>query len=151
MLDSAHSGLGAAAPAGYGLALVQSAVALVAVCLLAWVLLRWAARLGWGRAPRGGRVEVLERVPLDARRSLFVVRAGHRTLLVGVGDGAAPSLLGELDAAGAVPDAASDDPESAGDDAGVASSEERASGPRRAARLARAAGGGSVSRRRGGA
>ncbi len=82
------------APGGYGVALFQSLLALAAVCVLAWVVLRWSARRGLGGA--GRRVQVLERVPLDARRAVYLVRIGERVLLLGGGDGAAPSVLAEL-------------------------------------------------------
>ena len=83
-------------PGGYGAALLQTLLALGGVCLLAWVVLRWGARRGFGKFG-GGRVRVLERVPLDPRRSLFLVQVGERVLLLGAGDGAAPSLLAELE------------------------------------------------------
>ena len=82
----------------YALSLVQAVVALALVCGLAWVSLRWAARHGLGGG-RGERMRVLERLPLDPRRSLFLVRVGSRVLLVGSGDGGAPQLLAELDPA----------------------------------------------------
>lgn len=84
-------------PSGYGAALLQTIVSLIAVCLLAWLLLRWGARKGFGAGARGGRVRVIERVALDARRSLYLVEVGNKVLLVGTGDGAAPSLLTEVD------------------------------------------------------
>jgi len=83
-------------PGGYGVALLQSLLALAAVCVLAWVVLRWAAKRG-ARFGSSTRVKVLERAALDARRSLFLVEVGERVLLVGVGDGGAPSLLTEID------------------------------------------------------
>ena len=83
-------------PGGYGVALLQGLLALAAVCVLAWVVLRWGARRGLGMAGDTGRVRVLERVPLDARRSLYLLRIGDRVLLVGAGDGAAPTVLAEL-------------------------------------------------------
>lgn len=80
---------------GYGVALLQSLLALVAVCILAWVVLRWSAKAGLGG---GGRhLEVLERLALDHRRGVVLVRAGGRVLLLGVGENAAPTLLTELD------------------------------------------------------
>ena len=85
------------------LGLVQTLLALAAVCVLAWVVLRWGARRGLGLGASRGQVRVLERVPLDARRSLFLVKVGTRTLLVGTGDGAAPNVLRELEA-GEVPE-----------------------------------------------
>lgn len=84
------------APGGYGVALLQTLLALAAVCILAWVVLRWSARRGLGIGGRG-RVRVIERVPLDARRALYLVEVGERVLLIGAGDGGAPALLAELD------------------------------------------------------
>lgn len=81
--------------------MVRALLALAGVCLLAWVLLRMLARR-WGHTRFGakpGAVEVLERVPLDARRALWLVRAGERVLLLGTGDGGAPALVAELDPA----------------------------------------------------
>jgi flagellar biosynthetic protein FliO len=99
------SGLGVT-PSETLLSLAQSAVALVAVCFLAWFVLRWGARRGLGGVGRRGSIRVLERVPLDARRSLVLVQVGKRTLLLGTGDGAAPSVLRELDPGEAPPEPA---------------------------------------------
>jgi flagellar protein FliO/FliZ len=85
-------------PGGYGVALLQSLLALAAVSVLAWVVLRWAAKRG-ARFGSSSRVKVLERAGLDARRSLYLVEVGERVLLVGVGDGGPPSLLTEIDPA----------------------------------------------------
>lgn len=82
-------------PGGYGVALLQTLLALGAICILAWVVLRWSARRGLGTGR--GRVRVLERVPLDRGRSLYLVEVGGRVLLLGAGEGAAPSMLAELD------------------------------------------------------
>jgi hypothetical protein len=38
----------------------------------------------------------VQRVPLEPRKALYVVRAGERTLLIGCADGAAPALIAEL-------------------------------------------------------
>lgn len=83
-------------PGGYGAALLQALLALGGVCVLAWVVLRFGARRGFGVGARGGRVTVLERVPLDPRRSLYLVKVGERILLLSAGDGAAPALVAEL-------------------------------------------------------
>lgn len=83
---------------GYGAALLRSIVALAVVCVAAWVSLRWAAKRGiaLGGNAKGARVRVLERVALDARRTLFVVQADERVLLLGAGDGGGLTLLTEL-------------------------------------------------------
>lgn len=94
-------------PGGYGVALLQTILALAAVCVLAWVLLRWGARRGMGLGVSRGRVRVLERVALDPRRALYLVRVGDKVLLIGAGDGAAPAVLAELDPADLPPEAES--------------------------------------------
>lgn len=83
-------------PGGYGAALLQTLAALLFVCILAWALLRWGAKRGLGLG-QGQRMRVIERVALDARRSLFLVEVGGKVLLLGVGDGSAPNLLAEID------------------------------------------------------
>lgn len=86
-------------PGGYGVALLQTLLALAAVCVLAWVLLRWGARRGLGLGAGRGKVRVLERVALDPRRALYLVKVGDKVLLIGAGDGAAPAVLAEVDPA----------------------------------------------------
>jgi flagellar protein FliO/FliZ len=93
-------------PGGYGVALLQTLLALGAVCVLAWVVLRWGARRGFGLGVGGGRVRVLERVALDPRRALYLVEVGGKLLLIGAGDGAAPAVLAELDPAELPPEPA---------------------------------------------
>ncbi len=84
-------------PGGYGVALLQTLVALAAVCVLAWVVLKWSANRGLTTIGQGKRVKVLERVPLDARRSLYLVEVGDKVLLLGAGEGSAPEVLTEID------------------------------------------------------
>jgi flagellar biosynthetic protein FliO len=101
---SAHAGSAARdLPGGYGASLLQSMLALAAVCILAWVVLRWSAARGLGTGA-GQRMKVIERVPLDARRWVYLVEIGERVLVVGAGDGASPTLLAELKK-GELPDA----------------------------------------------
>jgi flagellar protein FliO/FliZ len=83
--------------AGYGASLLQALLVLLAVSILAWVVLRWVNRRGFGLGFSRGHVRVLERVPLDSRRSLYLVRVGDRVLLIGAGEGAAPRVLAKLD------------------------------------------------------
>jgi flagellar protein FliO/FliZ len=78
-------------------AFVQSLLALAGLCVLAWLVLSFLRKQGFGAGPRvGGRIEVLERLPLDARRSVALVRIGERVFLLGIGDGGPPGLLAEL-------------------------------------------------------
>ena len=82
---------------------ILSAVSLLAVVLLvlagAWLFTRWAGRslgLGFtGGASRSGRIRVLDRADLGRERTLLVVRAGQRYLLLG-STSAGLSLLAEL-------------------------------------------------------
>lgn len=84
---------------GYLFEMLRTLLALAGVCLFAWALLRMLARRGFGKAfaVRGALVEVVERVPLDGRRALYVVRVGGRLLLIGLGESGAPTLVLELD------------------------------------------------------
>jgi flagellar biosynthetic protein FliO len=79
---------------GWG-SLALSFVSLGAVCLVAYVALRLLAGRGIGKA--SGAIRVLARCPLEPRRSLYVIEAGGRCFLVGVGDGPM-AMLAELDA-----------------------------------------------------
>ncbi len=90
LLQSAETTIGT----GYVAALLQSILALGAVCILAWVVLRWSAQRGLGKSR--GRMRVIEKLPLEARRSLYLIEVGDRVLLIGTGDGASPALIAEL-------------------------------------------------------
>lgn len=79
---------------GYGMQLLRSLLSLAAVCVAAWWVLRFAARRGFV-SPAGRVLQVREQLALDARRSLVLVKAGKRHLLVGVSD-AGMQLLTEL-------------------------------------------------------
>jgi flagellar protein FliO/FliZ len=69
----------------YGSYLVETLITLMAVCAIAFAVLYGARRLGIGR-PTGG-IELVGRLPLDARRSIVLVRVGAHVFIVGVGDG----------------------------------------------------------------
>ena len=84
-------------PPSLGAALAQTLLTLGAVCALAWWVLRWAARRGVGRSP-AGVITVVDRVALDPRRTLFVVRVGTKALLLG-GSDSSLAVLSELDPA----------------------------------------------------
>jgi flagellar protein FliO/FliZ len=80
--------------AGY---IVQTFLTLAVVCGLA-VFVLWAARrAGVGRA--SGPIELVGRLPLEARRSIYLVKVGDTVLVIGAGDGAF-TKLGEVPAAG---------------------------------------------------
>ncbi len=80
--------------------LIETSVTLAAVCGLALVVLWGARRLGVGRPT--GPIELYGHLPLDARRSIYLIRVGAQVFIVGVGEGGF-TKLGEL--------AASDVPE----------------------------------------
>jgi flagellar protein FliO/FliZ len=77
--------------------LVGSLLVLGLVCLAAWVIVRFGTRR-WQtpRAGRGGVLDVVARVPLEPRRSLYVVEVAGKTLLVGTSE-MGLSVLSELD------------------------------------------------------
>ena len=61
-------------------------VSVLLVLAVAWLFTRWAGKnLGGGFAGLGGsgRIEVLDRTNLDRDRSILLVRAGRRYLLLG--------------------------------------------------------------------
>ena len=87
------------APAGYGWLLLRALLALAAVCLLAYVVLRFLSKRVYGTAAGGGLMRVVARLPLEPRRSLYLVEVAGRYLLVGLGENGAPTTLAEIDAA----------------------------------------------------
>jgi flagellar protein FliO/FliZ len=90
-------GNGAAAGASYGDLLVTSLLVLGAVCIAAFVAVRLFGRLlSAGRARGTHLMDVVARVPLEPRRSLYVVEVAGKTLLVGTSE-MGLSVLSELD------------------------------------------------------
>jgi len=83
-----------------GWTLFRTMLVLAMVVGLAWLTLNVGLRKLLGIRPVVGTsmVTVLERVPLDQKRSLFVVEAAGEVLLVGGGDGSL-SLISKLDRA----------------------------------------------------
>jgi flagellar protein FliO/FliZ len=79
--------------AGY---IIETFVTLLAVCALAFVVLWGARRMGLGRP--SGPIELRGHLPLDARRSIYLVRVGAQVFVVGVGEGGF-TKLGEIPAA----------------------------------------------------
>jgi flagellar biogenesis protein FliO len=92
-------GTGVEAGASYGDLLVTSLIVLGAVCVAAFVAVRLFGRfLSAGRVRGAHLLDVVARVPLEPRRSLYVVAVAGKTLLVGTSE-MGLSVLSELDAA----------------------------------------------------
>ena len=79
-----------------GGSLALSLLSLAIVCFVAFFLLRWLGRKGVGRSD--DCLRILGRCFLEPRRSVYLIEAGGRCFLVGVGEGAM-SLLAEIDKA----------------------------------------------------
>lgn len=91
----------------YASYIVQTLVTLLAVCALAYAVLFGARRLGVGR-PRGP-IELVGLLPLDARRSIYLVRVAGQVIVVGASE-AGFTKLGEIASAELPPvDGAKDD------------------------------------------
>src|SRR5579884_4310454 len=83
--------------AGYGDLLVTALIVLVAACVVMFAIARLAARwLTPGRSARPGLLDVVARVPLEARRSLYIVDVAGKALLVGTSE-LGLTVLSELD------------------------------------------------------
>jgi flagellar protein FliO/FliZ len=83
--------------ASYGDLLLTSLVVLGAVCVAAFVVVRLAGRLlATGRSRGAHLLAVVARLPLEPRRSLYVVEVAGKTLLIGTSE-MGLSLLSELD------------------------------------------------------
>lgn len=90
---------GNGAAASYGDLLVMSLVVLAGVCVAAFVIVRLVGRvLATGRSRGAHLLDVVARVPLEPRRSLYVVEVAGKTLLVGTSE-MGLSVLSELDGA----------------------------------------------------
>ncbi len=90
-------GNGVAAGASYGDLLVTSLIVLGVVCVVAFVAVRLFGRLlSTGRARGANLMTVVSRIPLEPRRSLYVVEVAGKTLLVGTSE-MGLSVLTELD------------------------------------------------------
>jgi flagellar biogenesis protein FliO len=80
-----------------GAMLLEMLLVLAAVCLLAYVALRWGLeRIAGLGATEDGPIELVARRQLGADRAISVVRIGSQTLIVGESD-AGITRLGELD------------------------------------------------------
>ena len=85
--------------ASYGDLLITSLIVLGGVCIAAFVAVRLLGRLlATGRSRGAHLLDVVARVPLEPRRSLYVVDVAGKTLLVGTSE-MGLSVLSELDRA----------------------------------------------------
>jgi flagellar biogenesis protein FliO len=75
--------------------LIETLVTLLAVCALAFLVLKGARGLGIGRPT--GPIELQGHLPLDGRRAIYLVRVGAQVFVVGVGEGGF-AKLGEIPA-----------------------------------------------------
>jgi flagellar protein FliO/FliZ len=75
--------------------IVETLVTLSGVVVLAVLVLYGGRRLGVGRP--SGPLELVGRLPLDARRAVYLVRVGKLVYVVGASEGGL-TRLGELDA-----------------------------------------------------
>ncbi|HVJ89038.1 MAG TPA: flagellar biosynthetic protein FliO [Labilithrix sp.] len=73
----------------------QTIATLFAVCAIAFVILYGARRMGIGR-PRGP-IELVGLLPLDARRSIYLVKVAGQVIVVGASE-AGFTKLGEMPA-----------------------------------------------------
>jgi flagellar protein FliO/FliZ len=76
-----------------GVYLIETFVALAAVVVLSVIVLYGARRLGVGRPV--GPIELLGRLPLEARRSIYLVRVVDQVLIIGASESGLRKL-GEL-------------------------------------------------------
>jgi flagellar biogenesis protein FliO len=83
---------------GYGWFLFETLLILALVCLGAWLVIRFGVkRLYPGVGARGGPLRLVARLPLEPRRTLYIVEAGKKMFLVGTGEQGSLTNLGELD------------------------------------------------------
>jgi flagellar biogenesis protein FliO len=75
--------------------LLETIVTLALVCACAFAVLYAARRLGLGRA--SGPITLVGQLPLDARRSVYLIKIAEKVLVVGTAEGGMVKL-GELDA-----------------------------------------------------
>jgi flagellar biogenesis protein FliO len=93
--DRLPAGPGASAMSPLTTYVVETLVTLLAVVALAVLVLAAGRRLGLGRPI--GPVDLLGKLPLDARRAVYLVRIGKIVYVVGASE-AGLTRLGEVDA-----------------------------------------------------
>jgi flagellar biosynthetic protein FliO len=76
--------------------LVQTIFMLAFICALAYIVVRLLKRFG-GAPASSNLIEIIDRVALDQRKGLYVIKVTGRYLLIGTSDNGV-QLIGELDA-----------------------------------------------------
>ncbi|QED27445.1 EscR/YscR/HrcR family type III secretion system export apparatus protein [Microvenator marinus] len=67
----------------YGWVLFRMVLMLGAVCILAWVSLKWGLKRWVTPDAKAGPMQVLARLPLEPRRTINLIKVGQRVLVVG--------------------------------------------------------------------
>lgn len=67
----------------YGWVLIRMVLMLGAVCILAWVSLKWGLKRWVTPDAKAGPMQVLARLPLEPRRTINLIKVGQRVLVVG--------------------------------------------------------------------
>ena len=80
---------------GYGLLIMETLLILGLIAVAAWAVVRFG-RHRFGAAGGERRMRVVERLPLEPRRSLYLVEVDGAALLLGAADGSV-RLIKELD------------------------------------------------------
>ena len=91
------AGAGAADGLGYGSLLLRLALGVGAVCLIAWVALKYGLKRLLPDASAHASMRVVARLPLEPRRSLLVAEIAGRHLVLAMSE-AGCTLLTELSA-----------------------------------------------------
>ena len=68
---------------GFPTTLLFTLIALILVLVLAWFAIRMLAQLSTGRS-KGGRIEVLQNVPVGTGERLVLLKFDNREILIGV-------------------------------------------------------------------
>ncbi len=86
-------------PEGYGWALLKMLGALILVCTLAYLVLRWLRIYLASSRMQGGHLRVIDRCSLSAKQNLWIVQAGGRFFLLASneGPGGGVTKLAEFD------------------------------------------------------
>ncbi|QQR90380.1 MAG: flagellar biosynthetic protein FliO [Myxococcales bacterium] len=79
--------------------LLQSLLALAAICLLAWLVLRWISSSFQQRSSGAKHLRVIDSIALGPRSRIYIVQSAQRAWLMGSGVEGQVQMLCELDPA----------------------------------------------------